>query len=103
MTRLEENEKFQEFVIKQFTRIDEQFTKIDERFTKFDNKFVKIDERFDHVDKRLGSIENLIKQHHQDTEKMAIQVEQLVTEHDDLTNYFLKRREINKNKQTTTI
>ncbi|EGW39357.1 hypothetical protein [Desulfosporosinus sp. OT] len=82
LTKLEDNEKFQQLVAKQFTRINE---------------------RFEHVDKHLDSIETLLKQNHEDTEKMAIQVEQLVTEHNDLMDYFLKGLESNKNKQTTTI
>lgn len=75
-----ENEKFQELVIEQLGKVVQ--------------KLEQHDKRFDALEERLGNVEDLLKQHHEDTEKTASQVEQLVTEQDDLTNYFLKRRKL---------
>ncbi|MDR3601297.1 MAG: hypothetical protein P4L49_12585 [Desulfosporosinus sp.] len=94
-----ENQEFQELVIahfkkvsenfgkisqkfdridQKFDRIDQRFDRIDQRFDRIDQRFDQTDQRFDHFDKRLNSVEGLIRQHHEELEEVATQIEQSV-------------------------
>ncbi len=68
-----ENEKFQELSLAHFKEVSEKLSKMNER---------------------LGNIEVLIKQHHGDTEKTAVQVEKMLFNQEALQDdmdYLLRR------------
>lgn len=49
---------------------------------------------FEKLTERLGNIEEFLKQHHEDTEKIAVQVEQIVTTQEKMQhdmNYLLRK------------
>jgi len=94
-----EDDKYQEIVLKKLEKHDQLFEQLAQQM-------LKISEKLEHIsssqDKRFDNLEVLLKQHHEETEKIARQVERLVTEQDDLASYFLKRREINNRQHTKT-
>ena len=71
------NQKFDQ-IDRRFDQIDEKFDQIDEKFDQIDEKFDQIDQRFDQIDGRLNSLEGLIRQHHEELEEVATQIEQSV-------------------------
>lgn len=73
-----ENQEFQELVIAHFKEVSENFGKINQKFDQIDRRFDQIDEKFDQIDGRLNSLEGLIRQHHEELEEVATQIEQSV-------------------------
>lgn len=75
-----ENEEFQKLVLTHFKELSEHLA--------------KMDGRFDTIDVRLENIENSIKQHHEDTEKIAVQVEQTMVAQEKMQhdmNYLVRK------------
>jgi len=80
-----DNEKFQELVLKHLEDNAKRLEGISE-------KLVEHDRRFDGYDKRFDNLETLGKQHHDELEKVASQVEKLIQNEDEITDFLLKRR-----------
>jgi len=70
-----ENDKFQELVIKQFGEIQNQFREIQNQFGETQNQFGEIQNQFGKVFKQLDRLEVFAKQHHEELELVARQVE----------------------------
>ncbi|EHQ89679.1 hypothetical protein [Desulfosporosinus youngiae] len=94
-----DNEKFQELVLKHLEdnakrlgEISEKLAEHDRRFDSYDKRFDGYDKRFDGYDRRFDSLEALGKQHHEELEKIASQVEKLIQNEDEITDFLLKRR-----------
>ena len=94
-----DNEKFQELVLKhlednakRLEGISEKLVEHDRRFDGYDRHFDGYDRRFDGYDKRFDNLETLGKQHHDELEKVASQVEKLIQNEDEITDFLLKRR-----------
>lgn len=73
-----ENEKFQEVVIEQLSEV---ILKLDQH-----------DKPFDILEERICKVEDIHKKHHEDSENIALEVEQLISDQDDLVNYFIQKR-----------
>jgi archaellum component FlaC len=70
-----ENDKFQELVIKQFGEIQSQFGQIQNQFGEINNQFGQIQNQFGKVFKQLDRLEVFAKQHHEELELVARQIE----------------------------
>ena len=87
-----ENEKFQELVIEQLEKVVLKLEQHDQRFDTLEERIGDVENRLVKVEDRLINLEDLLKKHHEDTEKIELQVEQLVTDQDYFTNFLLKKR-----------
>lgn len=82
LKKLEEQDKFQDLVIKHFGEIQNQFGEIRNQFGEVQNQFGKIQKQFGEVfkkleehDVRFDRLEAYAKQHHEELELVARQVE----------------------------
>lgn len=89
---LMDNEKFQELVLKHLEDNAKRLEGISEKLVEHDRRFDGYDKRFDGYDKRFDNLETLGKQHHDELEKVASQVEKLIRNEDEITDFLLKRR-----------
>ncbi|AFQ43871.1 hypothetical protein [Desulfosporosinus meridiei] len=87
-----DNEKFQELVLKHLEDNAKRLEGISEKLVEHGRRFDGYDERFDGYDKRFDNLETLGKQHHDELEKVASQVEKLIRNEDEITDFLLKRR-----------
>ena len=87
-----DNEKFQELVLKHLEDNAKRLGEISEKLAEHDRRFDGYDKRLDGYDKRFDSLEALGKQHHEELEKVASQVEKLIQNEDEITDFLLKRR-----------
>ena len=73
-----DNDKFQEAVLKHLAEIGSKLKDHDGRFTA--------------IEQRLERIEEQGNKHHEELEKVAYQVEKLVLNEDEITDFLIKRR-----------
>lgn len=73
-----DNDKFQEAVLKHLAEIS--------------SKLKDHDGRFIEIEQHLERIEEQGNNHHEELEKVASQVEKLVLNEDEITDFFIKRR-----------
>ena len=73
-----DNDKFQEAVLKHLAEIGSKLKDHDGRFTA--------------IEQRLERIEEQGNKHHEELEKVASQVEKLVLNEDEITDFLIKRR-----------
>ena len=70
-----EDDKFQELVIKQFGEIQNQFGKVQDQFEEIHNQFGKVFKKLEEHDARFDRLEVFARQHHEELELVARQVE----------------------------
>jgi predicted nucleic acid-binding Zn-ribbon protein len=88
-----DNEKFQELVLAQFGEMNKQFEKIDQQFEKIDQRFEKIDQRFDGIESQIKDLKGLALQHHKETELIALRIDKLIENENEIEDLFIKRRQ----------
>ena len=89
LKKLEEQDKFQDLVIKHFGEIQNQFGEIQNQFGEIQNQFGEVQNQFGKIQKQFGEVfkkleehdvrfdrlEAYAKQHHEELELVARQVE----------------------------
>jgi len=80
-----DNDKFQEAVLKHLAEIGSKLKDHDGRFT-------VIEQNFAEITARLERIEDQGNKHHEELEKVASQVEKLILNEDEITDFLIKRR-----------
>ena len=73
--KLEEQDKFQELVITHFGEIQDQFGKVFKKLEDHDARFESINRKLEDHDARFDRLEVFAKQHHEELELVARQVE----------------------------
>ncbi|KGP77009.1 hypothetical protein JT05_01605 [Desulfosporosinus sp. Tol-M] len=82
--KFEEQDQFQELAIKHFGEIQNQFGIVFRKLEEHDTRFELIDKKLEEHDTRFDHLEILSRQHHEELELIARQVE--TQERTDISN-----------------
>jgi len=92
LKHLAEIDKFQEAALKHLAEIDNFQEASLKHLAEIGSKLKDHDGRFTAIEQRLERIKEQGNRHHEELEKVATQVEKLVLNEDEITDFLIKRR-----------